>query len=57
LPSTVRRTFGNAGCAAVEKIERLFDRLADFTLGGRADLVAPLEGGVDGLGELVRGLS
>ena len=46
-PVSVRAAFGHAGLAAVEQVERLFDRLADFAPGRGRDLVAIVEGGLD----------
>ena len=43
MPVAVRAFFGDACNAAVEQVERSFDRLADGALGGRADAVALLE--------------
>src|SRR5262249_29162080 len=47
----VRLLLGDARLAAVEQVERSLDRVAHRTLGGGADVVARLEGIVDGLGK------
>ena len=54
-PGAACLTLGDAGGAAVEQVERLLDRFAHRALGGRADLIAPLEGGVDGRGQMLGG--
>ena len=51
LPRAVGLLLGDARLAAVEQVERLVDRLAHRALGLRPDVVALLEGVVDGLGE------
>ena len=49
LPSLL---LGDARLALVEQVERAIDRLAHRAFGGGADVVALLEGVVDGLGEV-----
>ena len=53
LPAAVGLALGDARLAGVEQVERGLDRLAHRALGLGADVVARLEGLVDGLGKLV----
>ena len=51
-PCAVAAALGDARLAAVEQVERGLDRLAHRAFGGGRDVVALLEGVVDGLGEI-----
>ena len=55
-PGAVAALLGDARLAAVEQVERRLDRFAHRTLGRRPDVVALLEGVVDGLGEIGVGM-
>ena len=51
MPGLVGVAFGNPRLAAIEQLERGLDGLAHRPFGRRSDVVALLEGLIDGVGE------
>jgi hypothetical protein len=54
-PGPIALPLGDAGCAAIQQIERMLDRVADNPFSGRALFIAPVEGRIDCPGEFRRG--